>query len=309
MVADTIPAEIYQIPPSSPLFHDRYVYVYGATPDLVYFGYTPGYLGAYVSDGVVVFGTGWVYPPWIGDYWFGWPWTWGFGFDFGYWGGGWFWRPVGYYWWYHNPWYMHRIYSEHWNPHWHPGDAERFHYNANVYNRWQGNAVARAARPMAGSKSRAGGAVPRQVRRPQRTLNDLVRQGKVGYIGLSNLMSWQAATAVMLQDRLGLEKYVTAQMYYSLSAGGLEHEFQSFAEYYNIGILAVWSPLAGGFLTGKYTRANPAPGGSRFAEARQFVPFYKEMGYRVVDALNQVAARHGASPARVAIGWLSPAWQ
>ena len=84
-----------------------------------------------------------------------------------------------------------------------------------------------------------------------RTLDDLVRQGKVRYIGLSNLMSWQAATAVMLQERLGLEKYVTAQMYYSLVGRGLEHEFQSFAEYHDIGIL-VWSPLAGGFLAGKY---------------------------------------------------------
>lgn len=146
IVADTIPAEIYQIPPSCPLFHDRYVYVYGATHDLVYYGYTPGYLGAYVYDGVVVYGTGWFYPPWIGDFWFGWPWTWGFGFDFGYWGGGWFWRPVGGYWWYHNPWYTHRIYSEHWNPQWHPGDAERFHNNANVYNRWPGNGV--VARPV-----------------------------------------------------------------------------------------------------------------------------------------------------------------
>ena len=116
-------------------------------------------------------------------------------------------------------------------------------------------------------------------------------------------MSWQAATAVMLQERLGLERYVTAQMYYSLVGRGLENEFQSFAEYHNIGIL-VWSPLAGGFLTGKYTRTNSAPGGSRFADAGQFVPFDKEMGYRVVDALNEVAARHGASPARVAIAWL-----
>ena len=122
-----------------------------------------------------------------------------------------------------------------------------------------------------------------------RTLDDLVRQGKVRYIGLSNFMSWQAATAVMLQERLGLEKYVTAQMYYSLVGRGLEYEFQSFAEYHNIGIL-VWSPLAGGFLAGKYSRANPAPAGSRFAEAGQFVPFDKEMGYRVVDALKEVAA-------------------
>ena len=136
-----------------------------------------------------------------------------------------------------------------------------------------------------------------------RTLNDLVRHGKVRYIGLSNLMSWQAATAVKLQEQLGLEKYVTAQMYYSLVGRGLEYEFQSFAEYYNIGIL-VWSPLAGGFLSGKYSRDNPAPAGTRFAEAGSFVPFDKEMGYRVIDVLKQVAARHNASPARVALAWL-----
>jgi aryl-alcohol dehydrogenase-like predicted oxidoreductase len=136
-----------------------------------------------------------------------------------------------------------------------------------------------------------------------RTLDDVVRQGKARYIGLSNLMSWQAATAVMVQERLGLEKYVTAQMYYSLVGRSLEYEFQSFAEYYNIGIL-VWSPLAGGFLTGKYSPDSRAPSGSRFAEAGQFVPFDKEMGYRVADTLKEVAARHGASAARVAIAWV-----
>jgi aryl-alcohol dehydrogenase-like predicted oxidoreductase len=136
-----------------------------------------------------------------------------------------------------------------------------------------------------------------------RTLDDVVRQGKVRYIGLSNFMSWQAATAVMLQERLGLEKYVTAQMHYSLVGRGLEYEFQSFAEYHNIGIL-VWSPLAGGFLTGKYSRDNPAPAGTRFAEAGSFVPFDKEMGYRVVEALKEVAGRHDASPARTALAWV-----
>jgi aryl-alcohol dehydrogenase-like predicted oxidoreductase len=136
-----------------------------------------------------------------------------------------------------------------------------------------------------------------------RTLDDLVRQGKVRYIGLSNYMSWQATTAVMLQARLGLEKFVTAQMYYSLVGRGLEYEFQSFAEYHNIGIL-VWSPLAGGFLTGKYTRDNPPAAGTRFAEAGAFVPFDKEMGYRVVEALKKIAAQHDASPARVALSWV-----
>src|SRR6201997_5824 len=136
-----------------------------------------------------------------------------------------------------------------------------------------------------------------------RTLDDVVRQGKVRYIGLSNYMSWQAATAVMLQERMGLEKFVTAQMYYSLVGRGLEYEFQSFAEYHNIGIL-VWSSLAGGFLSGKYSHNNPAPDGTRFAEAGQFVPFDKDSGYKIVDAVKEVAARHGASPARVAISWL-----
>jgi aryl-alcohol dehydrogenase-like predicted oxidoreductase len=136
-----------------------------------------------------------------------------------------------------------------------------------------------------------------------RTLDDLVRDGKVRYIGLSNYMSWQAATAVMLQENLGLEKFVTAQMYYSLVGRGLEYEFQSFAEYHNIGIL-VWSALAGGFLSGKYSRSNPTPPGTRFAEAGAFVPFDKEMGYRVVDTLKEVAARHHVSPARVALSWV-----
>src|SRR6202046_3579282 len=136
-----------------------------------------------------------------------------------------------------------------------------------------------------------------------RTLDDVVRQGKVRYIGLSNLMSWQASTAIMLQERLGLEKYVTAQMYYSLVGRGLEYEFQSFAEYHDIGIL-VWSAVAGGFLAGKYRRAKPTPAGTRFAEAGAFVPFDKEMGYRVVETLKQVASRNNTSMARVALAWV-----
>ena len=136
-----------------------------------------------------------------------------------------------------------------------------------------------------------------------RALDDLVRQGKVRYVGLSNYLSWQAATAVQLQTRMNLEKFATAQMHYSLVNRGLEHEFQSFAEYYNIGVL-VWSPLAGGFLSGKYSRNAPPPEGTRFAEAGQFVPFDKERGYDIVEVLKKVAKRHDCSPARAALAWV-----
>jgi hypothetical protein len=114
VVAATVPAEIYAIPPSSPLYYVTFVQVYGATPDVVYVGYTPGYYGTVLGpDGLVVYGTGYAYSPWIGADWFGYPctygfgagvrwtpWTgWGFGFGFGWsWGrglgmawGGWGW--------------------------------------------------------------------------------------------------------------------------------------------------------------------------------------------------------------------------
>ena len=143
-VADMIPAVTYTIPPSSPLFHVRYAYVYGATPEYVYVGYTPGYLGAFVSDGVVVFGTGWWYPGVMcGDYWCGWPWTWGLGFEFSYWGGGWFWTPVGHYWWYHEFPGVHRVFIEHRNPGWHSRTPAQgwIRGNVNTYSHWGGNAV------------------------------------------------------------------------------------------------------------------------------------------------------------------------
>ena len=135
-----------------------------------------------------------------------------------------------------------------------------------------------------------------------RALDDLVRQGKVRYVGLSNYMAWQAAMALGIQREQHLEKFVTAQMYYSLVGRELEHDWMAFADYTGMGIL-VWSTLAGGFLAGKYTRNQPPPEETRFAEAGQFVPFDKELGFNVVDALHKVAARHNATPARVAIAW------
>jgi len=135
-----------------------------------------------------------------------------------------------------------------------------------------------------------------------RTLDDLVRQGKVRHIGFSNYMAWQGATALATQKQEHLEPFVTAQMYYGLVGRDLEHDFIPFAEYNGIGIL-VWSTLAGGFLSGKYSRDNPIPAGSRFADAGQFVPFDLERGYRIIDVVKEVAQRHGVSPVTVAVAW------
>jgi aryl-alcohol dehydrogenase-like predicted oxidoreductase len=135
-----------------------------------------------------------------------------------------------------------------------------------------------------------------------RTLDDLVHQGKVRYLGLSNYMAWQAAVALGIQRAEHLEPFVTAQMYYSLVGRDLEYEFIPFAQFTGIGVL-VWSPLAGGFLSGKYPRGMPPAPSTRFAEAGQFVPFDLERGYRVVDVVGKVAQRRGATPAQVAIAW------
>jgi len=136
-----------------------------------------------------------------------------------------------------------------------------------------------------------------------RTLDDLVRQGKVRYIGFSNYLAWQAVSCLEKQKQLNLEPFVTAQMHYSLVNRGIEDEFLSFAEQYNMGIL-VWSPLAGGFLSGKYEKDKPAPKGTRFDEAGQFVPFDREKGYAVVEVLKEIAAGRGVSPSRAALAWV-----
>jgi len=135
-----------------------------------------------------------------------------------------------------------------------------------------------------------------------RAMDDVVRQGKVRYIGLSNYLAWQAATALGLQRRENLASFITAQMYYSLVGRELEYEWTSLASYTGLGIV-VWSPLAGGFLSGKYSRESAPQPGTRFAEAGQFVPFDREKGERVMSVVRRVADRHAVSPARVALAW------
>jgi aryl-alcohol dehydrogenase-like predicted oxidoreductase len=131
----------------------------------------------------------------------------------------------------------------------------------------------------------------------------LVRQGKVRYVGFSNWPAWQAATAIGLQKTKGAAPFCAAEMYYSLVGRDVEHEIVPFARDAGIGIMA-WSPLAGGFLSGKYTRQDPTGGGGRLT-GFDFLPFDRERGYDLVEVLRQIAAgKQGATPAQVALAWL-----
>jgi aryl-alcohol dehydrogenase-like predicted oxidoreductase len=133
-------------------------------------------------------------------------------------------------------------------------------------------------------------------------LDALVRQGKVRYVGFSNWPAWLAATAVGVQNKNGWACFRAAEMYYSLVGRDLEHEVVPFVEYSGIGVL-VWSPLAGGFLSGKYTRENPKGDGGRLT-GFDMLPYDREKGHQVVDRLRAMAAAHGATPAQIALAWL-----
>lgn len=135
-----------------------------------------------------------------------------------------------------------------------------------------------------------------------RALDDLVRRGLVRYIGFSNFPAWKAARMLGIQERHGYARFIGAQMYYSLLGRDIEHEVVPFIEDAGIGIL-VWSPLASGFLSGKYTRETPVPEDAR-RNKFQFPPIDLEKGYEVVDLLKQIAQNHGVSPAQVAIAWI-----
>lgn len=133
-------------------------------------------------------------------------------------------------------------------------------------------------------------------------LNDLVRQGKVRYIGFSNWPAWKAALALGLQRQNGWAQFKAAEVYYSLVGRDVEHEIVPLSMEAGIGLL-IWSPLAGGFLTGKYTRENPQGDGGRLT-GFDILPFDRERGYTLIDAMRQIADAHKASPAQVAIAWL-----
>jgi aryl-alcohol dehydrogenase-like predicted oxidoreductase len=133
-------------------------------------------------------------------------------------------------------------------------------------------------------------------------LDSVVRAGKVRYIGFSNWPAWLAAKTAGLQRENGWARFKAAELYYSLVGRDIEHELVPFVQDAGIGVL-VWSPLAGGFLTGKYTRDNPKGDGGRLT-GFDVIPYDKEKGYQVVDRLRVIAAEHEATPAQVAIAWV-----
>jgi aryl-alcohol dehydrogenase-like predicted oxidoreductase len=133
-------------------------------------------------------------------------------------------------------------------------------------------------------------------------LDDLVRTGKVRYVGFSNWSAWQAAKAVGLQHGGGMARFVAAQMYYSLVGRDIEHEVLPFTRDAGIGTM-IWSPLASGFLSGKYTRENLKDSDNRLS-GFDFLPFDKEQGFRLVEAMRPIAKAHDATVAQVALAWL-----
>lgn len=133
-------------------------------------------------------------------------------------------------------------------------------------------------------------------------LDDIVRSGKVRYLGFSNWSAWAASAALEIQLANGWAPFTHGQMYYSLLCRDVEHDVLPMMERYGLG-MTVWSPLSGGFLSGKYTRDNLKDPGNRRG-GFDFPPVDLEQGFKVVEALRAIAERHQATVAQVALAWL-----
>ncbi len=133
-------------------------------------------------------------------------------------------------------------------------------------------------------------------------LNDCVRAGKVRYVGVSNHAAWQIAKALGISERRGFARFESVQAYYSLAGRDLEREIVPLASDQRLAILP-WSPLAGGFLTGKFSRAGQSPQGAR-RSSFDFPPIDRERAFRIIDVARPIAEAHDASVARVALAWL-----
>jgi aryl-alcohol dehydrogenase-like predicted oxidoreductase len=135
-----------------------------------------------------------------------------------------------------------------------------------------------------------------------RALDDCVSRGLVRTLGCSNLAAWQIMKAQGIAERRGFARFETVQAYYTIAGRELEREILPLVEDQGMGVM-VWSPLAGGFLSGKYTREGARGNDTRRA-VFDFPPVDKERGYDVIDVMRPIAEAHGATVARVALAWL-----
>jgi aryl-alcohol dehydrogenase-like predicted oxidoreductase len=135
-----------------------------------------------------------------------------------------------------------------------------------------------------------------------RALDTLVQQGKVRYIGCSNWQAWKLAKSLGISQFRNLARFDTLQAYYSIAGRDLERELIPLLECEKVGLL-VWSPLAGGLLSGKFSRTNQRPVDSRRTEY-DFPLVDKERTWKILDAMAPIAKAHGCSPARVSLAWL-----
>ena len=133
-------------------------------------------------------------------------------------------------------------------------------------------------------------------------LDILVRHGHVRHVGVSNWAAWQIMKAQGIAERRGLARFESLQAYYTLAGRDLERELVPMLRHEQVGLL-VWSPLAGGLLSGKYGRDRQGEQGSRRVDF-DFPPVDKERGYNVIDAMRPIAEAHGVSVARIALAWL-----
>jgi aryl-alcohol dehydrogenase-like predicted oxidoreductase len=135
-----------------------------------------------------------------------------------------------------------------------------------------------------------------------RALDDLVRHGLVRYVGVSNWAAWQIMKALGIAERLGLARPVSLQAYYTVAGRDLEREIVPMLQSEGVGLM-VWSPLAGGLLSGKFSRGVKGAEGDR-RTAFNFPPVDEARGWAVIDAMRPIARAHGVSVAQVALAWL-----
>jgi aryl-alcohol dehydrogenase-like predicted oxidoreductase len=135
-----------------------------------------------------------------------------------------------------------------------------------------------------------------------RTLEDMVRSGKVRHIGLSNHAAWQIMKGLGISERQGWNRFESVQAYYSIAGRELEREIVPVARDQGLSIL-VWSPLAGGLLSGKFAEGADGPDGAR-RTTFDFPPIDRPRAFRCVDVMRPIAQAHGVSVARVALAWV-----